>query len=98
MAKGVHRSDLKVLRVRIEANEKFDSERNLRYQEKFEAQEKAVLEAKFNADKWRDNANEWRQTMSDKDRSFVTKNSLWAYFTAAIGIGISIATLVVKLH
>lgn len=48
--------------------------------------EKAVLVAERNAEKWRDNANEWRQAMNDKDRSFVTKNVLWGYFAAILGL------------
>lgn len=36
------------------------------------ASEKAVSVAETNAEKWRDNANEWRGAMSDREVKFVT--------------------------
>lgn len=36
------------------------------------ASEKAVSVAETNAEKWRDNANEWRGAMSDREARFVT--------------------------
>ena len=36
--------------------------------------EKAVLVAERNAEKWRDNANEWRAAMTDRESQFLHKN------------------------
>lgn len=36
--------------------------------------EKAVLVSERNAEKWRDNANEWRQAMTDRERNFLPRN------------------------
>ncbi|MDO8703307.1 MAG: hypothetical protein Q7J84_00025 [Sulfuricaulis sp.] len=38
------------------------------------AAEKAVMVAERNAEKWRDNANEWRQAMTDRERNFLPRN------------------------
>lgn len=38
------------------------------------ASEKAVSVAETNAEKWRDNANEWRGAMTDRESKFVTFN------------------------
>ena len=58
------------------------------------ASEKAITVAEVNASKWRESANEWRATMSDKDRNFVTKQVLWAYFIGMLGVTLTIAGLV----
>ncbi len=36
--------------------------------------EKAVMVSERNAEKWRDNANEWRQAMTDRERNFLPRN------------------------
>lgn len=36
----------------------------------------AVLVAEKNAEKWRDNANEWRGAMTDREKTFATKVDL----------------------
>lgn len=61
------------------------------------ASEKAVAVAERNAEKWRDNANEWRQAMNDKDRNFVTKAVLWGYLSGVVGIMVAILGLLIKL-
>jgi len=71
-------------------------ERDLRYAQLANATDKAVIaalsaakeavqEAKHNSDKWQENANEWRATMSDKDRNFVTKTTLWGWLVGLAG-------------
>ncbi len=37
------------------------------------AAEKAVSIAEANAEKWRVNANEWREAMNDRERNFLSK-------------------------
>lgn len=37
------------------------------------AAEKAVHVAEINAEKWRMNANEWREAMNDRERNFLSK-------------------------
>lgn len=37
----------------------------------FASSEKAVVVAENNAERWRENANEWRSAMSDREREFV---------------------------
>lgn len=36
--------------------------------------EKSVLVSERSAEKWRDNANEWRQAMTDRERNFLPRN------------------------
>ncbi len=61
------------------------AERDLRYQQRFEAAEravkaaleaadKAVGKAEITADKWRENANEWRGAMNDRERSLMPRS------------------------
>jgi hypothetical protein len=82
-------------------------ERDVRYAQVSEAKEKAVAAAlaaaqkavevaERNAEKWRDNANEWRQAMGDKDRNFVTKNALWGYFVVAFGLILAFVAVLQK--
>jgi hypothetical protein len=40
------------------------------------ASEKAVLVAENNAEKWRDNANEWRSAMTDREIRFAMRSDL----------------------
>lgn len=40
---------------------------------KFSSSEKAVDKAEISAEQWRNQANEWRQTMNDKDKNFALK-------------------------
>lgn len=60
------------------------------------ASEKAVNVAEINSEKWRDNANEWRSAMSDKDRNFVTKNVLWGYFVGVVGLTVLLTEIIQK--
>lgn len=55
------------------------------------AAEKAVLIAEGNAEKWRTNANEWRASMLDRERQFLSKSIGYI-----IG-GLTIVTLVLSL-
>lgn len=61
-------------------------EHDKRYDQRFFAQqeamrsalasaEKAVEKAENIAEKWRQNANEWREAMSDKDKTYQTKET-----------------------
>lgn len=68
-------------------------ERDKRYTVVSETSKKAVDVAERNAERWRDNANEWRAAMNDKDRNFVTKNALWGYFLGVIGLMLSLMTI-----
>jgi len=61
------------------------------------AAEKAVLVAERNAEKWRDNANEWRGAMTDKDRNFVTKATLWGYAVAMVGLILTLILISEKI-
>ncbi len=40
------------------------------------AAEKAVTKAEVNAEKWRENANEWRGAMSDRDRELPSRREV----------------------
>ena len=68
-------------------------ERDKRYEIVSENAKTAVSVAEKNAEKWRDNANEWRAAMSDKDRNFVTKATLWAYGVGMVGLVLSLITI-----
>lgn len=43
------------------------------------AAKEAVSVAEANAEKWRDNANEWRGAMTDREKNFATKTELNDY-------------------
>jgi DNA repair exonuclease SbcCD ATPase subunit len=45
------------------------------------ASDKAVDKAEINAEKWRDQANEWRGAMSDRDRELPSRRELEALLT-----------------
>lgn len=44
--------------------------------------EKAVMVSERNAEKWRDNANEWREAMTDRERNFLPRSI--GYIIAAL--------------
>src|ERR1700682_3378097 len=48
------------------------------------AAEKAVLVAENNAEKWRMNANEWREAMNDRERNFLSRGM--GYVLGAVSI------------
>jgi Flp pilus assembly protein TadB len=69
----------------------YESDR--RYNERFAAQEKAVVaalaaaaeavaKAEYNAERWRNNANEWRAAMTDRERNFMSRDQADAMFDA----------------
>lgn len=62
------------------------------------AAEKAVGVAERNAEKWRDNANEWRAAMSDKDRNFITKSAAWGYLVGAVGLLLAVIEILAVLR
>ena len=49
------------------------NERDRRYQAAFDAAKEAVLVAEAHAEKWRANANEWRDAMNDRERDFLPR-------------------------
>jgi hypothetical protein len=58
-------------------------EKALQAQEKavnaaLEASDKAITKAEANAEKWRENANEWRGAMSDRDRELPSRREVEA--------------------
>ena len=55
-------------------------EREKRHEQRFIAAQKAVDVAQADAEKWRDNANEWRAAMNDKDKTYATKEYVDAKF------------------
>jgi hypothetical protein len=70
-------------------------ERGRQYDQRFQAQEKAVVAAlaaakeavtvaEVNAEKWRESANEWRGAMNDRERQFPTRKELWSYLLGAV--------------
>lgn len=58
------------------------------------AAEKAVLVAEQNAEKWRTNANEWREAMNDRERNFLSKGM--GYVVGALGAVSMMLTLLDK--
>ncbi len=54
-----------------------------------QAAEKAVDKAEAAAERWRNNANEWRGAMGDRERDFLTRKEFYAIVgtaTAVIGL------------
>lgn len=50
------------------------------------AAKEAVQVAEANAEKWRNQANEWRGAMSDREKNFITRREVWLVIVALIGI------------
>ena len=56
------------------------------------AAEKAVLKKEEEVERWRQNANEWRGAMSDRERDFLTRKEFYSIIGTAVGvIGLSLA-------
>lgn len=56
--------------------------------------EKAVDKAEASSEKWRQNANEWRGAMSDRERDFLSRKEFYAIIGTAVGVvGMVIAVL-----
>lgn len=73
--------------------ERIVHEGDRRYEQRFEAQEKAVTaaltsaalaveRAEINAEKWRANANEWRAAMTDREKQFMSRDQADSKFDA----------------
>lgn len=56
------------------------AERDLRYKDRFDAQESALLKYDANAEKWRAASNEWRQAMTDREARFATRDEMSSKF------------------
>lgn len=69
---GVHFAELRACDLR------FDAERDRRYEDRWKAAEKAVAVAEANAEKWRQNANEWRGTVDDLTKLLPSRSELAA--------------------
>ncbi len=56
--------------------------------------QRAVDKAESIAEKWRQNANEWRSAMGDKDKLYLTKDVARGYFvTGLMAAGVLIAVV-----
>jgi len=73
-------------------------ERNLRYELMATSAKEAVTLFRENAEKWREQQNEWRGAMIDKDRNFVTKPALWGYAVGILGMVLSIIMMLEKFR
>jgi len=84
-------------------------ERDRRYDDRFVAGDQRLTAAidsvkdardeyRRNNDKWQQGANEWRQAMTDKDRAFVTKASLWGYLIGAIATVLALLEMIDRLR
>ena len=70
------------------------NERDLRYAQRFSEQEKALAVAEKHAEHWREQANEWRSTMTDRERTFFPRSM----GMVSILVGIAAAALAVIGH
>ena len=84
-------NDLAALQAEFKAYDAVMQERDQRYKDKFDAQEKAVQVAQENTKAWQANSNEWRKAMDDRERNFMSKAMGYV-----IG-GLSTLTLVMAL-
>lgn len=57
-------------------------ERDLRYKDRFDAQESALLKYDANAEKWRAASNEWRAAMTDREHNFAGRLEMASKFDA----------------
>lgn len=69
---------IETLAVRIEAIKEADKERDLRYQQRFEAQEKAIGKYEDATKEWKLNANEFRGQLTDQAGTFVRNDKFEA--------------------
>lgn len=70
-------------------------EQEKRYEDRFTAQEQAVKVAENSAEKWRDQANEWRASMLDRERAFFSKGM--GYVVGALSILALLLTIMDKI-
>jgi hypothetical protein len=68
----------KALRAALTAQEKAVSAA-------LESSDKAITKAEANAEKWRENANEWRGAMSDRDRELPSRREVESLFSGMDG-------------
>ena len=61
------------------------------YDSRFEAQEKAIAVAEANSERWRQNANEWRAAMTDRERNFFSRGM--GLVSIALGIVATLLTI-----
>lgn len=57
------------------------------------AAKEAVGVAEANAEKWRNQSNEWRGAMNDREKNFVTRKELWAAVMGIAGLAIGAISL-----
>lgn len=57
------------------------------------AAKEAVGVAEKNAEKWRDQANEWRGAMNDREKKFITRGEVWMGAVAVAGLVIAVIKL-----
>lgn len=70
-----HQSGWTLETLKVHIDQRFtDNDRAL--QAALASAKEAVLVAEKNAEKWRDNANEWRAAMTDRERNFASSKSL----------------------
>ena len=62
----------------------------------FTAAAEAVAVAEANAERWRDNANEWRAAMTDRERNFLSKGM--GYVVGALSAIALILTIAEKFQ
>lgn len=83
------------------------NEADKRYEQRFVAQEKATAAAlaaadkanalsEANAEKWRTNANEWRQAMNDRERNFLSRGM--GYIVGSLSIIALVITIAQRFH
>lgn len=68
--------------VQLQAVKDLMAERDLRYKDRFEAQESALLKYDANAEKWRAASNEWRAAMTDREQEFAGRTEMISKFEA----------------
>lgn len=57
------------------------------------AAKEAVQVAEANAEKWRNQSNEWRGAMNDREKKFITRGEVWIAAVAVTGIVIAVIKL-----
>lgn len=79
--------------VSTERFEDFKLEVDRRFKDQSEATrtalasaEKAVDKAETQGEKWRENANEWRSAMSDREKNFLSRKEFYTMIVTAIAV------------
>lgn len=93
-----HKPDSSSIGWNVDTLKALMDERDRRYALEADNAKEALSLFRENNNKWRELQNEWRGTMTDKDRNFVTKSALWGYAVGIVGLILSLILVIEKIR